>query len=452
LSSSRYAPGGVTDRRERVSLSERLLRSTPAQILISLVQVLNGIAFGFAIPLPPLYAQMLRWLSAIQLELPTLLSLNCFVTTTLHDELVLQTAVPLGIVMVLALLACALHRASRDAASSTAGRLSEACVSLIVIFLFLIYPSTVAKIFSAFACTPVLEDGHSYLRADVRIDCDSASHQQFVSLWAAPMALAYPVGVPVFLLVLLWRERKRLAHWQREEARAVAQDQLREFHVSAGERAADEGEEQTAEDVRALARADERLPQYTKRVAAGYELRCCWFEVVEMGRKLALVGLAVLFEAGGLVQLMYGLVVCFVSFGVLSRIAPYESVDVDTLAQVCQLQIFVTLAAKVVLEADLADVHGMDGMLVAFTTLNTGLALYVETPLPLLLAFVRLRLLGCFCNEDQVASHAPGESSEVSVGRLAEDSVPPLGGARAVRANKDEDNVRMSKQQISTHI
>jgi hypothetical protein len=270
--------------------------------LISLVQVLDGITFGFAIPLPPFYAQMVRWLSAIQLELPTLMSLGCFVPTTFHDELIIQTAAPLCIVTVLALLACVFERISRRTgeanapATSVAGRLSEACVSMIVILLFLIYPATVAKIFSAFACTPVLEDGHSYLRADVSIDCHSASHTRFVSLWAAPMALVFPVGVPLFLLVLLWRKRQCFVHWQDEEARAVANDQLRALDQKrAREHPAQPpptAELPTVEEVRELAREDTQLPQYTKRVAAGFELRCCWYEIVEYATAILPEGLA----------------------------------------------------------------------------------------------------------------------------------------------------------------
>jgi hypothetical protein len=151
-----------------------------------------------------------------------------------------------------------------------------------------------------------------------------------------------------------------------------------------------------------------------------------------MVRKLALVGVAVLFETGGVVQLTYGLLVCFVSFGLLARLAPYELDDIDRLAQLCQLQIFVTLVAKVILEADLADVHGMDILLVAFTIINFNLAVYFETPLPMVVAILRVRLSGCLfgTNDENSRERDPEQSSAVG-------PVPPS-IAHGVSGSSDE--------------
>ena len=63
------------------------------------------------------------------------------------------------------------------------------------------------------------------------------------------------------------------------------------------------------------ARRNSKLPPYVRRIAGGYELKYFWFELFEMMRKLALVGISVVFPPGGLAQASYGLLVGFIVFG-----------------------------------------------------------------------------------------------------------------------------------------
>ena len=44
-------------------------------------------------------------------------------------------------------------------------------------------------------------------------------------------------------------------------------------------------------------------------------MRCYGFDIFECVRKLALVGVPVFFEAGGVGQAIFGLLICFLSFG-----------------------------------------------------------------------------------------------------------------------------------------
>ena len=51
---------------------------------------------------------------------------------------------------------------------------------------------------------------------------------------------------------------------------------------------------------------------YVQKLVLGYELRTFWFELLECGRKLAIVCLPVFFQPSGSVsQLIFGLMVCF---------------------------------------------------------------------------------------------------------------------------------------------
>ena len=52
---------------------------------------------------------------------------------------------------------------------------------------------------------------------------------------------------------------------------------------------------------------------YLTPILLPYELRCFWWEIFECIRKLSLVGLPVFFEPGSTGQLMFGLLICFLT-------------------------------------------------------------------------------------------------------------------------------------------
>eukprot|EP00966_Prymnesium_polylepis_P211772 4904664-Prymnesium_polylepis.2 len=123
-----------------------------------------------------------------------------------------------------------------------------------------------------------------------------------------------------------------------------------------------------------------KLPTTLRKLTAGYELRTYWvclpplgpvacgcprptfrsslppialssayrhlrtqFEIFECARKIVLVCLPVFFSPGSPGQLILGLVVCFLTYGMYCMFAPYENPDDDLLASMAQLSIFFSL-------------------------------------------------------------------------------------------------------------
>ena len=66
-------------------------------------------------------------------------------------------------------------------------------------------------------------------------------------------------------------------------------------------------------------------------------------------------GVPVFFEPESIAQMTYGLLVCFVTFGIYSTLAPYVSDSDDRLSQLCQAQIFVVLLSAIVMRFDSTD-------------------------------------------------------------------------------------------------
>ena len=81
-----------------------------------------------------------------------------------------------------------------------------------------------------------------------------------------------------------------------------------------------------------------------------YLLANYWFEVFECVRKIALVGFPVFFVGSSLEQLMLGLIVCFITFGVFMWFKPYRDPSDNMLQMLCQISIFFSLLSKVVLD------------------------------------------------------------------------------------------------------
>ena len=74
-----------------------------------------------------------------------------------------------------------------------------------------------------------------------------------------------------------------------------------------------------------------------QKLIMGYELRTYYFELIECLRKLAIVCLPVFFSPSGSVgQLIFGLMVCFLTFGAHMLYNPYVDHGDDRLAQLCQ--------------------------------------------------------------------------------------------------------------------
>jgi len=85
-----------------------------------------------------------------------------------------------------------------NAEISTRTWFAKQCATLGFFVVFLIYPTVCQTIFGTFSCE-TLDDGVSYLERDYSIVCNDEWHTLF-QLYAAGMALVYPIGVPLMYL------------------------------------------------------------------------------------------------------------------------------------------------------------------------------------------------------------------------------------------------------------
>ena len=96
--------------------------------------------------------------------------------------------------------------------------------------------------------------------------------------------------------------------------------------------------------------AEDVLPGYMLKLCNDYKWRNYWFELFETLRKVLLVGVPAAFPGrGGVIQLFYGLLVAFFSFGGYMLYRPLDDPNDQRLSQMCQTQIFLTLVSSAAL-------------------------------------------------------------------------------------------------------
>lgn len=109
-----------------------------------------------------------------------------------HDNPIASTLIPLGIVLLIGI-------------SYVFKRTFRQHISAVLFVVFFVYSSVSSVLFQMFACER-LEDQVYYLRADYSIDCESTRHST-LQVYSAFMISVYPLGIPLFFLVSLRKDK-----------------------------------------------------------------------------------------------------------------------------------------------------------------------------------------------------------------------------------------------------
>ena len=192
-----------------------------------------------------------------------------------------------------------------------------------------------------------LDDGSAYLRVDYSVKCWDAEDAGGLLSWAPEyvplllyalaMTIVYPLGTPLLFAAVLYANRKEIATAGELECdlkikcaaklkMAKGDDKRREEVLKENAKLMDEVEQQ-------IRSSKFKGKGGLLRLTNGYELRCYWFECFECLRKICLVGIPVFVRSGSAAQLMMGLLVCFISFGMYASYEPYVVTSDDRLSK-----------------------------------------------------------------------------------------------------------------------
>jgi hypothetical protein len=344
----------------------------------------------------------------LKLDIVEVMPLSCYgVGFSFHSSLLLRTLFPF------ALLAVALgwSLAFRERKESALATIGDRLLTTTFFIVFLVYPTTSQMVFSSFNCVNFDDPAQTRaLRQDLTIDCDSPGHVT-MQIYSVIMIFIYPIGVPllyVYLLTVRCGPTLNLMKKNEElrvslRAKAVADIMLarraaaraREEGLTIQEQVPPADAELPATVVARIADLDKEktalhasLPDYIKRLVSGYRAVRYEFEVFECVRKLAVVCMPVFLPPGSNAQLIFGLMVCFVTFGFYAMMAPFAESRANSFAQLCQVQIFFALLSSTALRDDGAVARdNLDLLLTILTLATLGTTLVLRTPLERLLDF-----------------------------------------------------------------
>ena len=243
------------------------------RILVALFQMLDGIAIAFSIQYPPIYQEALRYIgSIVQIDLPKAMPLGCVIQVSFFQSLLMRTALPLFVMIVLVLAGKCFKRCDKP-------DLASICSTGWFILLFLVYPSCSSAVFQAFICD-TLEDGTQMLRVDYAVTCWQEDHLRTVA-YAALMAVVYPIGTPCLYAAMLYANRDELERIKRlemvAEAERMSYMQRMQSRNPLRRQGLDASIAQRENDAAWKHRM--QLPTELRKLTAGYDMRCYWFEV-----------------------------------------------------------------------------------------------------------------------------------------------------------------------------
>jgi hypothetical protein len=249
-----------------------------------------------------------------------------------YDKLLLTTLLPTA---VLCLCACR-ERLPLDTETLESVGYFVATVSLVPI-------STV--VFQTFACSEYQvgqagdDDDFTFLyeyrlRADLRVDCDSATHQGY-QMFAGLMMLMYPLGIPFMGALLLLRNKGSIEEYlQRRERLERSHD-------------GDAG----AEKVVAPLDTPETIRVF-KGIFEHYRPEFFAWGILDMLYGLLLTGFAVLFEPGSMMQIVVAFLIAFVYYALHLSCQPYHNAYHNFLVALVDLNVVVTIFASVLVKVD----------------------------------------------------------------------------------------------------
>lgn len=343
------------------------------KIMLGFVQIMTSLVGIIQTPLPGTFEDFVSLFAVINLDLFASAGTQCVVPSDFYDKFLFEALTPICLlVLVIVLYLIPKNVLSRETDARARKRSRKKFWRMLIFSLFLIYPSVSSTILRLYVCTEV--EGVHYLRADMSITCYTTQHNAYMALGAFFIAL-YPVGIPVFFFVMLYRYRHRLQ--------------------------------------------EDGVKAELGFLYDGYDHTFWWFEVLDMVHKLTMTGLLAFVPP----TQQLGVAVCIaVSYAaVILVIRPYIRKADDRLHLFAQVEIFVACVAGYMFGSQIAmdkatDV-GLSVLLIVIFAAFT--ALFAVQAARVIYKMVRLR------RERRLRKAHLAQSKDADLGQMSDPSTDP---------------------------
>jgi len=312
--------------------------STNLKIVLGLMQVLVLLKDTLNLVFPPQPQEMLSKFAVFTADFQGLLKLQCSGWSWEGRWATSVFGLPLmGALGVLAQYMW--HRRQHDdIAQAKQGAIDSGFLCVMVL-----YPRVSTVVLSALRCRD-LGPELSVLDADYSVAC---SHGVEGLAWV--MVFLWPVGIPLGLLSLLWRQwRLSRQQWVDKELQLTLTSEPASDTGSG--RASDEEELEQPNEALSLAEFNaDRIQGTFGFCTKDFRPAVFYWEPLDMLRKLALSGLLQFVDRGTAFQVFCGCVLAFGSCAAQIKVAPYAEPASNLLKCLVEAQIFITFLISFIL-------------------------------------------------------------------------------------------------------
>ena len=263
---------------------------------------------------PEGYQRFLEVVDVLDFDLTWVLAVECIVKVDFHGRLLIATILP--ILAMLGLSGTYFYVLRRYKGSRGTLEIAQhKHVSVAFCILFIVYARSSTLIFQMFDCD-ALDGGNDYLRADYSIECNTTRHR-YIMIYAGFMFMVYPLGIPAFFAFLLLQNRRALLNEPAHEASLSG--------------------------------------KFISDLWKSYKPSRFYYVVIECGRRVVLIGVAIAIENDSATQIAAILMLAFMFTVLEEGLAPYKSKLDAWISRLGHAVVVLSMYLALLLKLDISD-------------------------------------------------------------------------------------------------
>lgn len=282
-------------------------------------------------------------------------SLDCLLNWTYFEKLVFATVFPFVVILLIASIYLGVWmKCYAEAFRRDRDRVLANTMYFALLVFYVTLPVASSWTFGYFNCVSFDRgDGENDLKvlmADPSVKCTSPRYHAWFA-YVIFSCLVWPIGMPLGVGVLLWRNRRRLNPIIPDNYLARRSSSGTVEHTQAFQRERLRHKIAMQQLAKLDIRDKDKNLRFLEFVFEEYEPRCYMFPVFEILRRIFLTAMLMAFYPGSMTQVVVGMLASMISFTVYNHYEPYIEDDDDVVSAVAQTQLILVYFAAFVVYA-----------------------------------------------------------------------------------------------------
>ena len=204
-----------TKTRVEIKRFKRMRRAHKAigqlKILLSFFQVVSAMPSVMdSVPWPNIFLKMALPLGVFDFDFVAAVGkTSCGVSVSFYDRFLIHMMLPFGVVVAIVAAALVARICTHASEVDKLVEIKVTTSKAFILAVLLLFPGLSTKIFQMFKCQQIDGIEGALLVQDFSVTCNQGDHVMYTML-AMTFCFLYILGIPAFMFLLLWRNRKHL--------------------------------------------------------------------------------------------------------------------------------------------------------------------------------------------------------------------------------------------------